>query len=351
MEELDEDDEVGRSHAISRADWAPGQTRPREKLPPPRRAQTCDECQREWTSTGPAEETHNRCEQCTHEAEQFETWNQQTVSRQWWQAATIEHQAEATTSAAVVPQLAAIMLMAQANFTPRAESPHTASDKTWSVPARFDATPEHHIMFTEPTETGLAPLSITARISNSQMTKHKLTKVYYDSCAGASTVSLRFATRHGLSIEPGNGGRQESINFAGFTDGTRTSAHTTVVEVNTGNTKLQYRCWVVEDAPVELLIGRDQMKADEGKGVTLRPDPTLGKGSVQFTSTGESVPADSTGRANRRAQVTLLQETIADPSARAMLAIRTTTPQHGAMGGSHDRGRMGVSGAVDTNRR
>ena len=285
---------------------------------------TCTRCQSVVEGEQETEETCSSC-QAEKEAEaQRGSELAQVQNRQWWQMTKDTSETENSSQVQHVAQVATILLMAQTvhNAGTSEALQFQEDNQLGTAPVRFNHTPDHNVLWTESLQTGLQPLSITAKISNSNL-ERKQASVHYDSCAASTTVSLDFVNKHGISVEKGNGGKQESISFAGFTDGTRTSSHTAVVEVTAGKAVIKYRCWVVEDAPVDILIGRDQMKAAEGKGVILQPDPSPGKGSVHFIKTSQSISANSAPQAGQCQTATLLQTEIAEPSSRALMQIRT----------------------------
>ena len=370
VEELSSDDEVGQSHAVSRADWAPGQTQP---TPTPTvepvatapagasSAPTLTSCVRttETPSTPPRGPTRTRVTFDSDEEEHHATHSMTTIDDEHtcrycqathtsrnalfehlpthYNAALVEQRVAELESMATPPptvmqqqQRSAAMLTSAAAITlATAHQDHsTPTDFPDSLRTLPHDVAAPTLLQVAPLPTGGGPLGLSINISNPEDEQANENIIaYYDSGAWSSAVSAELCTQLGATVTQGNGGKAQTLSFSGFTAGERNATHTTVLTVNVGEEEpLQMRFWVVPDSPVPLLMGRDNMspeedEPDDGRACTL--DPDINSGSVTFKRSQRTYPA---ARWRTQPTATILTTATIPAETEMLVEIQTNTP-------------------------
>ena len=123
---------------------------------------------------------------------------------------------------------------------------------------------------TIPTATPLA-IEMTANpVRSHRRGKPAPQMVNFDSCSGASFAERKWLTSIGCKLQAAS----STLHFHGFCDSdaaANTTSTVADVQLSRGAYSKVYRVWVVDDAPVMCLIGRDGMSTARGHGTTLRP--------------------------------------------------------------------------------
>ena len=179
---------------------------------------------------------------------------------------------------------------------------------------------------THPLPTGGIPMGLQVTLHNEARTRSERVTAFYDSGAPSSVITPELCARLNVTPESGNGGKDEKLQFSGFTEGIRTANHTAVLQLKVGREELMtMRFWVCKGSPVDLLIGRDNMTSpdtgDDGRGVWI--DPDLNTGCIKFKRSGRSYPAT---RARQREAATFLTDTIIPPQCDYVVQVQTRAP-------------------------
>ena len=186
---------------------------------------------------------------------------------------------------------------------------------------------EHALMLAEPLPTGAGPLGITVSLADDEGTHSERLVAFYDTGAGCSAITPELCARLHIMPERGNGGKKQRICFSGFTAGVRYATHTAVVAITVGKERtVPMRFWVVDDAPVQLLVGRDNMSkgkdgSKEGRSVLI--DPDVDNGSITFVTSGRTYRAVTP---QRRPAATFLVDTTVPALAQGVVRVQTTVP-------------------------
>jgi len=222
---------------------------------------------------------------------------------------------------------AAILLMATPNESNNTNTPSPTADIEED---EFELSDGVHYQLplgeTSPLPTGGSPLGIKVTLRNEQNTRSTRLTAYYDSGAPSSTITPALCRELHITPEDGNGSNADSLSFSGFTEGTRTATQTAVLRIKVGKEKTStIRLWVVDGAPVDILIGRDNMSADpedpsDNRAIWIDPDQQ--RGCIIFQKSGRSYPAT---RATHGDAATFHTDTVIPPLCEMYVQVQTHT--------------------------
>jgi hypothetical protein len=215
------------------------------------------------------------------------------------------------------------LLTATASTTdpPSYPPPTTSLPATLYEPDTPDATMT--LLQAAPLPTGGGPLGINVLLADEASTRSTRQVAYYDSGAWSSAVSTTLCQQLDVTPELGNGGKHQVLSFSGFTAGERRSRHTAVIRIKVGQEdSMLMRFWVVEDSPVPMLIGRDNMSApaagDDGRALLIDPDVTAG--CITYKASGNSYPAI---KRSAKPTATLHTTTTIPPNSAGVIRVQT----------------------------
>ena len=155
---------------------------------------------------------------------------------------------------------------------PLSNSPAAPSATTTDTPVSTSITTATvlSVATTIPTATPLA-IEMTANpVRSHRRGKPAPQMVNFDSCSGASFAERKWLTSIGCKLQAAS----STLHFHGFCDSdaaANTTSTVADVQLSRGAYSKVHRVWVVDDAPVMCLIGRDGMSTARGYGTTLRP--------------------------------------------------------------------------------
>lgn len=106
------------------------------------------------------------------------------------------------------------------------------------------------------------------------------------------------------------------------------ATHTASIEVTAGSFTQPYRFWCVDGSPARMLVGRDNMRASDGKALCINPDPDAP--TISFND-GPPLPAAPDHRAAAARPQVLLAEAAAQQTVppRAFELATVTVPACG----------------------